>query len=215
MARAGLPETFIALGDGLALSNVAADNCAGKRSSQARLVNLDLQPVDFRLAGLGHGFPSVHIVLRGFGLEIGGFEICVAREPGRAECFWRSSAAPLAFISACLYPTLFCATCRSSWAFTISNCKRPVVQLTQNIAGLDGASFVFHDGHDQAVGLGSHIDLMLYGKNPENVTRAGFGDREASAVWCPREARELPGCAAEAAAYQRNQPIPRNSRRSS
>ena len=72
------PEAFVALGDLLPFSNVADDHGAGKWRAQARLVQFDLEAMNFCLAAFNVCFPAIHFEPRGFGFEIGLFQVRLA-----------------------------------------------------------------------------------------------------------------------------------------
>src|SRR6202167_711128 len=79
------PEAFVAFGDLLSFSDVANHDGTGKRCAQARLVELDLQAMDFRLAAFGHGLPTMHVVFGAPGFEFSLFEFCLAGKPQVTE----------------------------------------------------------------------------------------------------------------------------------
>ena len=73
-------EAFLLLPDGLALANVTPDDDSGEGSLEARLIDLNFELMNGRVAAFDERFPAVHVVFSGFGFELGGVEISLRGE---------------------------------------------------------------------------------------------------------------------------------------
>jgi len=159
------PKAFVAFGDLLPLPDVTGNNRAGEWSTQARLIELKFQSMNFSLAAFHHGFPAVQIIPGRLGFKIGCLKVGQARQPQAAKLLLAVERRALGPQFRLFVLHVVLSHQKVVMCLDELDLQCTVVELAENIALIDPASLIFIDRDDPTVPLGCDIYLVLDGKN--------------------------------------------------
>jgi hypothetical protein len=167
-------ETPVALCDGLALPDIAADHDTGKGRAQASLINLDLDPADFRLAALDECFPPMHIIFGALGLEFRGLEIGLTGKPILSKLLLAPVCRAFRFQLRFLELDVVLGNLQIVFGLNQFHLQRTVIQLAKNFSRLYRAPLVSRDGQNHSISLRRNVHLVLDRKHAEDIARIAW-----------------------------------------